>query len=379
MVLGLAREPDKRMSRVPSLAAIVEQGELGIGQAMSRQGQTTPVALLAAQRAGESIRLATLYTNAEPCIDASEPLDGVARLIELRPARIVIGASLGFRAKFGSETSSRIVKSLERAGIVVDIGVLEDECREVNHAYYKYAETGLPFVTIKFAATMDGRIATVTGDSQWISGEQSLKLAHELRRDHDAVLVGVGTVLSDDPKLTVRRVEGPNPLRVVVDSQLRIPCTANLLRDGLASGTLIATSDQADPSRIEELTAIGAQIVTIPRAKPHTARRSDRDCNHERSQPESLRSNRLDLSALLSVLAERGIDSVLVEGGSEIITSLLAGRVVDRLVAAIAPKILGSGLPAIGDLGIQRLSDAITFRSMKTHKLGNDIIFDGRF
>ena len=214
----------------------------------------------------------------------------------------------------------------------------------------------LPFVTVKYAQTLDGRIATATGDSQWISGPDSLRLAHQLRAAHDAILVGIGTVLADDPRLNVRLASGRDPLRVIVDSRLRIPLTARVLAGDAARHTLIATTEMAARRTRQEIERLGAQIVISPTFAD---------------------SSRVDLARLLGELAARGVRSVLAEGGSAIITSLLAQRLVNRLVVAIAPKLIGSGTDAIGDLGIRRLADALTFSAFTMRQLGDDIIFDG--
>lgn len=214
-----------------------------------------------------------------------------------------------------------------------------------------------PFVTVKFAQSLDGRIATSTGDSRWISGPPSLRLAHKLRSEHDAIMVGIGTVLADDPQLTVRLVKGRDPLRVVIDSKLRVPLAARVLADGAAARTLVAAAaTDVDQNRASEIQKLGAEILRLPAAPQGSG---------------------IDIVRLLEELSRRGVGSVLVEGGKGIITSLLAARVVDRLVVVVAPKIIGQGTEAIGDLGIARLSEAITFSSVKTRRLGEDIIFDG--
>ncbi|HLG15508.1 MAG TPA: RibD family protein [Blastocatellia bacterium] len=215
----------------------------------------------------------------------------------------------------------------------------------------------LPFVTVKFAQSLDGRIATSTGDSKWISGPQARKFGHQLRREHDAVLVGIGTVLADDPELTVRLVTGRNPLRIVVDSRLRIPLAARVVNNPAGCNTIIATLSTADPRRVERLRRRGVQVLLLPQGKKHAG---------------------VDLRQLLRRLDRMEIGSVLVEGGSAIITSLLAARLVDRVVAVTSPKIIGRGTEAVGNLGIAKLSDAITFSSVKTRMLGSDFIFDAR-
>ena len=211
----------------------------------------------------------------------------------------------------------------------------------------------VPWVTIKYAQTLDGRIATRSGESQWISSDASLVYAHELRAQHDAILVGVGTVLHDNPRLTVRLTEGPDPLCVVADSALRTPLDAALLTR--PTNTLIAVTHAADPERRALLEARGVRIVEIP--------------------PEP--GGRVDLQALLGALVEHGVRSVLVEGGAEMITSLLRHRLVHRLVVCVAPKVLGAGVEAVGDLGIERLGEALTFRDGRFRLYGCDIMFEG--
>lgn len=215
--------------------------------------------------------------------------------------------------------------------------------------------TARPSVTVHYAQTLDGRIATRTGDSQWIGGEESLHLAHQLRSSHETILVGVGTVLADDPRLTVRHVPGPSPIRVVVDSGLRLPLGANVLADG-ASATLVATTARAPADRVQAVRRSGAEVILV-------------------SADEV---GRVDLRELFAALAGRGLTSLLIEGGAGVITSALRLRLVDRLVLTIAPKLVGLGIEAIGDLGIQRLREAIEFREGAFAPCGRDIVFDGR-
>lgn len=226
-----------------------------------------------------------------------------------------------------------------------------------DDTHLKYSNTGMPFVTVKFAQTLDGRIATASGNSQWISGPSSLKLAHKLRREHDAIMVGIGTVLKDDPRLTVRLVGGRDPLRVILDSKLRLPARARVLANGAARHTLVITTEAADPARAAELESLGAEVLRIDAAPDGTG---------------------VDVTQAIRHLGRRGIESVLVEGGAATVTSLLAARLVDRLVIAIAPKIVGRGIEAVGDLGIDHLKDALIFSSFKMRRLGPDIIVDAR-
>lgn len=210
-----------------------------------------------------------------------------------------------------------------------------------------------PRVTVKIAQTLDGRIATRTGQSQWISGEAARAFAHELRATHDAVLVGIGTVLHDNPRLTVRLVDGPDPFRVVADSTLRIPLDCHLLADR-PERTICVVGPGAPAERVAAVRKLGARVL------------AGRACGAG-----------LDLADALGQLYGLGIRSLMVEGGSAIITSLLRARLVDRLVVCIAPMVLGAGLDAVGDLGIRELARALTFREVSYRQLGPDIVFDG--
>lgn len=211
-----------------------------------------------------------------------------------------------------------------------------------------------PRVLVHYAQTLDGRIATRSGSSRWISGNESLQFAHELRATHDAVLVGIETALADDPRLTVRHVEGPDPLKIVLDSRLRLPSTAALLRETPDRTVLLTTSAAADLD-LARVTATGATVVVAA---------SDEDgC--------------VDLVDGLRRLAKIGVGSVLVEGGARVITSLLRQQLVDRLAVCVAPIILGSGVEAIGDLGIAELARALGLRELDVRRLGHDVIVSG--
>jgi GTP cyclohydrolase II len=211
-----------------------------------------------------------------------------------------------------------------------------------------------PLVTVHYAQTIDGRIASRTGDSRWVSGEGSLRLAHELRAGHDAVLVGIGTVLADDPKLSVRLVPGRSPVRVVVDSQLRIPLGANVLDTSVAR-TIVATTPLAPEERAETIRARGAEVLRV---------KADAD-------------GHVDLSDLLARLRDDGIRSLLIEGGRGMITAALRDHLVDRLTVCIAPKVIGEGIAAVGDLHIDRLRDAMTFERAGFTSFGGDVVFYG--
>ncbi len=207
-------------------------------------------------------------------------------------------------------------------------------------------------VTVHFAQSLDGRLATRGGDSQWIGGPASLQLAHQLRAEHQAVMVGVGTVLADNPRLTVRLAPGTSPRRIVLDSTLRLPLDCHLLTDR-AAPTIVATTSQAPADRVAAVRQLGADVLVVPRDA----------CGR---------------TELTSVLEQLHVESLLIEGGAGVITTALREHLVHRLVVCIAARVIGQGIEAIGDLGVQRLEDALSFKQASFSLLADDVIFDGQ-
>ena len=209
-----------------------------------------------------------------------------------------------------------------------------------------------PYIVVKYAQTLDGRIATSSGDARWITGEEERRVSHALRASCDAVVVGVGTVLRDDPRLTVRMVPGASPIRVVLDSTLRVPDGARVLADDAT--TMIVTTDRSAAERRDDLRRLGVSLVVVP------------------SGPGGV-----DLAEALGVIREQGIRSALVEGGGEVITSFLADNLADRLVVAIAPRLLGSGTDAVRDLGVTDVSRSVRIEGRAVHLVGEDVLIAG--
>jgi len=347
--LQLARRGVGKVSPNPMVGAVIVRAGRIVAEGFHREFGADHAEIEALKRVSGGVRGATIYVNLEPCCHWGKTPPCVDALIERRIKRVVIGTLDPHR-----QVNGKGVQILRGHGINVVVGVLEKEARELNEVYFHYTRTKLPFVTIKYAQTLDGKIATSRGDSRWISSEASRRFAHRLRAQHDAIMVGIGTVLADDPLLTVRLVKGRNPLRIVLDSRLRISLNAQVLQG--EGKTLIVTTDLHDKKKVEAIQKRGKEILV-------THRDNDR---------------RVALRPLMELLAARGISSILIEGGKKIITSLLQEGLANRMVVIIAPLILGKGKEGIGDLGITDLKEAIRPSSRKVKQLGEDVIFDLR-
>jgi len=351
LALKLARKGKGHVSPNPLVGAVIVKNGRIIGQGYHQRYGGNHAEVNAIIHASANVAGATLYVTLEPCCHEGKTPPCVENIIKNKLGKVVIGS-----IDSNPLVSCRGMNYLQSQGIEVKTGVLENECRKLNEIFFHYMETGMPFVTVKYAQTLDGRIAAANGQSQWISSEAARKFAHQLRAGHDAVLVGMGTVIQDNPELTVRHVRGRNPLRVIVDSGLRIPLHVKILQNISAAKTLIATVKTSDDARYTQIEATGAEILTVKKDK----------------------QGRVDLKKLLKMLAARGISSILVEGGAQIITAVLKNNLATRLVTIIAPKIIGRGIEAVGDLQISNLTYAKKLSFQKIKRIGPDIMIDSR-
>ncbi len=349
--LKLARRGEAWVSPNPMVGAVIVKRGRIIGEGYHQKFGGNHAEINAINHASELTKGATIYINLEPCTHYGKTPPCIESVIAAKPRRVVIGTP-----DANPVVAGKGIETLKRHGISTTVGILEESCRELNERFFKFMRTGIPFVTLKFAQSIDGRIATASGHSRWISSGQSLKFAHALRSHHDAVLVGSGTLSKDDPELTVRLVRGRSPLRIVVDSHLRISLDARILKDQNKAGTIIATTNNADRDKRARLTELGIEVLIVDTGK----------------------DRRVDLVRLLMELGKRNISSVLVEGGAAIITSMLSEQLPDRVVIIIAPKIVGKGLEAIGDLGIKSINESLKIAYRKVRRLGDDLVIDGR-
>ncbi len=350
--LALAHRGLGKTSPNPMVGAVIERDGVVIGRGYHRRFGGPHAEVNAVRDAGGDIGGATLYVTLEPCCHHGKKTPPcLDMLLAHGLRRVVIGTP-----DPNPQVNGRSIRILRERGIETRVGVLADECERLNEVYFKFIRTGRPFVTLKWAQTIDGRIAAATGDSRWISSEPSLRYAHRIRSYHDSVLVGIGTVMSDNPRLTVRLVKGRSPVRIVADSRLMIPLSAAVLQEQDVARTIVVTTSLAAEEKLSSLGRMSVQTLTAERDE----------------------EGRIDLSGLLPMLGKMSISSVLVEGGAAITTSFLSQRLADKLVVILAPKIMGEAIQAVGDLGVTSVAGALRLSLDRAYRSGHDLIIEAR-
>jgi diaminohydroxyphosphoribosylaminopyrimidine deaminase/5-amino-6-(5-phosphoribosylamino)uracil reductase len=338
-------------------ALVVKQGKI-VGQGFHVRPGLPHAEIRALQQAGSRAHGATLYVTLEPCCHLKKRTPPcVPEILCAGIRRLVIAMT-----DPNPSVKGKGVASLRRAGLSVSVGVARDEAEKLNSAYSHWIKTKRPYVILKAGMTLDGKIATASGESKWITGKQSREEVHRLRGEVDAVLVGVGTVLADDPALTARvgrdlsKVAPRQPFRIVVDSRLRIPLTAQVLLEQKNTRTIIATTPSAPVSKKQALLKRGIEVVTLPSVR-----------------------GKVSLPALIRELGKRGVTSLLVEGGGELHAAILKAKLVHHVRLYIAPMLLG-GQDAKGVIGGKSpipLSSARRLRNVKTRSIGEDFVVEG--
>src|SRR5438876_11687435 len=338
----------------PVDAVVVHRGKF-VSAGYHRRAGGPHAEVVALRQADRQARGATLYVTLEPCCHLEKRTPPCVPLIMASGVKRVVAAMRDPNPK----VSGRGLTALRRAGLRVDVGAGAGEAEQLTTPYRRLITTGRPFVTLKVAATLDGKIATAKGESRWITSAAAQKMVHLLRARSDAILVGIGTVLVDDPSLTVRTGSSRlrAPLRGVLDPSLRIPRTAKVLTDGRAP-TLIVTASSGSPTKRAAVEQAGAHVVVLP-----------------------ARHGRILWRGLLKELGRRGIASLLIEGGAEVNASALREGVVDRLIFFLAPKILGGrdAIDAVGGVSPKNLSEALPLKVTSVTRVGHDILVEGRF
>ena len=347
--LRLAKNAEGRTFPNPLVGAVVVKDGRIISVGWHRKAGTPHAEVHAINMAGELAENATLYVSLEPCSHFGRTPPCVNKIIDAKIKRVVVAT-----VDPNPKVAGRGIKILRDAGITVDVGILEEKARKLNEIFFKWVTKNLPFVTIKFAATLDGKIATVSGQSQWISCEESRNFVHKLRDKNAGIMVGIGTVLADNPSLTARIENGKNPIRIVADSLARTPLASKIICDGKAR-TIIAVTENAPSEKIRSLKNCGAEIIFAGDGR------------------------KVDLKILMKKLAEQEISSILVEGGGILNFSLLEAGLVDKVIAFIAPKIFGgkNAPAAVTGAGFMNLSDAVQLKNFSVEKIGTDIMIEG--
>ncbi|WP_447968713.1 bifunctional diaminohydroxyphosphoribosylaminopyrimidine deaminase/5-amino-6-(5-phosphoribosylamino)uracil reductase RibD [Nitrospira sp. M1] len=357
--LRLAEKAKGRTSPNPMVGAVVVQHGRVVGRGYHRQAGSPHAEILALKQAGPQARGATIYSTLEPCCHTSKRTPPcVPALRDAGVSRVVVAMK-----DPNPKVRGKGIRQLRRAGMAVDVGCMKEEAQDLNRVYLHWVRTGCPFVILKAAMTLDGKIATATGESQWITGKVARRHVHELRSHVDGIMVGIGTVIKDNPELSVRKSLAPKrtpdvrqPTRIVLDSRLRIPPKSKVLRWTLEQPTIVCTTSLASRAQKDLLKKAHATVLEFPQNNKHVS-----------------------LTACFHTLGKLGITSVLVEGGSELNAAVLHAGLVNQVQFYMAPRVLG-GQNAKGLIGGQsptHLTQAFSIDELSVHKLGDDFVWIG--
>ena len=352
LAMQLAGNAIGRTSPNPLVGAVIVKDNRVVGCGWHRKAGTPHAEVHALNQAGELAQGADVYVTLEPCAHYGKTPPCAKALVEAK-VKNVYGGLLDVNPK----VAGKGFKILEDAGIHVEYGFLQDELRKQNEVFFKWIEHKKPFIVLKAAMTLDGKIATATGQSKWITNETSRAYGYKLRDIYDGIMVGINTVIEDNPMLTARVDGGKNPIIIVVDSRLKIAINANVVQDKSAK-TIIATTDKADKDKILKLQAQDVDVIVV-----------DKDKN-----------DKVDIEKLLDILGQQNICSILVEGGATLSGSFVAKKLVDKVYFFIAPKIVGGkeAKTPVAGTGILNLQEALALKDIQIEKLEEDILIIGR-
>ena len=353
LALDLARKSDGQTSPNPVVGAVVVKSGKVVAKGYHKRAGLPHAEIIALNKAGSKARGADLYVNLEPCCHYGRTPPCTEAIIAAGIKRVVLGIRDPNRL-----VSGRGIRFLRKQGVEVVNGVLKRDCEKLNEPFIKYITTGRPWVILKSAFSLDGKIATRTGDSRWITGSKARDYVHRLRSRVDAVLVGAETVRVDDPQLTVRpKKKGMrNPARVIVAGRRSISTSAKIFNNAHKERVIYATTANLSLVRKKKLQDIGVEVLFIKRKK-----------------------EQVDLPLLMDKLGKMEITSIMIEGGSEVSGNALKEKLIDKVICFLAPKIIGGkNAPGpVGGQGIAKLKDFIQVKEMSVTKLGNDLVIEG--
>jgi diaminohydroxyphosphoribosylaminopyrimidine deaminase/5-amino-6-(5-phosphoribosylamino)uracil reductase len=332
-------------------AVVVREGQV-VGEGWHQRFGGAHAEVYALNAAGETARGATIYVTLEPCCHHGKTPPCTDALLKAGVARVVAAMADPF-----PQVAGRGEEQLRQAGVAVEVGLLGEEAARQNAPYLRLLSIGRPYVHAKWAMSLDGKIATRTGDSQWISNESSRRIVHELRGRMDGILVGIGTALADDPQLTVRPPGPRIPTRVVLDTRAKLPLASKLVATARETPVLVAVGTAAEGASVESLRSAGCEVVVVPEAH----------------------SGRLDVSALLQELGRRRWTNLLVEGGGEVFAAFFESDAIDEMHAFVAPMLVGGrqAPSAFGGLGVAAMQDALRLREVQVRAIDGDVYVRG--
>lgn len=350
MAIELAKKGEGNVSPNPMVGAVIVKDGKVIGQGYHEKCGEGHAEVNAFKSLKEDPSEATMYVTLEPCSHYGKTPPCADLIIKNKISKVIIGM-----VDPNPLVAGKGIEKLKNAGIEVEIGVLESECIKLNEVFIKYITAKRPFVVLKAAMSIDGKIATKTGESKWISCEDSRLQVHKLRNKLSGIMVGVNTVIKDNPELTCRLEDGNSPIRIIVDSTLRIPLNSKVLNNK-DNKTIIATTNKVDMAKVEEISEMNAKVLIIDE-----------------------KDGRVDLNKLMAKLGELNIDSILLEGGAILNYSALEEKIVDKVMMYISPKIIGGeeSKTPIGGYGIDKLNNAFKLKNLKTSIVGEDILVEG--
>lgn len=345
LALSLARATQGQTSPNPNVGAVVvKDGEI-IGTGVHLKAGNPHAEVHAIRQAGENARGAELYVTLEPCSHHGRTPPCTDLIIEAGIKKVYIACT-----DPNPLVAGKGIKKLQQAGIEVETGICEEEALKINEKFFHYIKTNTPFVTLKAAVTLDGKIAAKTGDSKWITSPEARQDVHTLRHEHDAILVGINTVLHDNPLLTTRRPQGgKHPVRIILDTRLQIPLDAKILQDK-STKTIIFTGRGADEDKVQAVRDLGAEVI-------------------------SLETERISVRNVLQILGKKKITSLLVEGGSEIHASFIEAGAVQQMIIYVAPKVVGgkTAVTFVGGTGFDRIAEGLQLKFTDVEHIGPDI------
>ncbi len=353
MALDLARQGEGSTSPNPMVGAVVVKDGRILGRGYHQAAGGPHAEVHALDAAGEHATGATLYVTLEPCNHTGRTPPCTGRILEAGITHVVAAMK-----DPNGKVAGGGLELLKRNGIRVTLGVCEKQAVKLNEAFIKFVGTGTPFVMTKCAATLDGRIATRTGDSRWVTGDSARQFVHRLRHRVDAIMVGINTIRTDDPSLTTRLTDrqGRDPVRIVLDSHLSIPVDARVLRQSSAAPAIVVAGPQAPVNKKKALEKTGARVIESP-----------------------LKNNLIDLAALMHQIGAMQLTSLLIEGGGRVLASAFSAGIVDKVYFFYAPRILGGddGIPICRGPGAEFMSQCVAVKDIAVRRFGDDVLIEG--